>query len=153
MEELVFDSFFSKNTILGPDALPTGSDFRTDSTSIGPLSLLFLMLVHLIAIKVSAENDEYPSLCFWDIRKKPKCHGRTAWKQYAPLQIQFVRGIKRSRNILRSKKQEKLKHTEVNHIVLKHRDSEAKWRKAYRSWKKRLDSRKTPDEFWWKTNL
>ena len=35
------------------------------------------MLVHLIDINASAEIDEYPSLCFQDIRKKPKCHGRT----------------------------------------------------------------------------
>ena len=26
---------------------------------------------------MSAEIDEYPSLCFQDIRKKTKCHGRT----------------------------------------------------------------------------
>ena len=35
------------------------------------------MYVYLIDINVSAEIDEYPSLRFQDIRKKPKCHGRT----------------------------------------------------------------------------
>ena len=33
--------------------------------------------MYLIDINVSAEIDEYPALRFQDIRKKPKCHGRT----------------------------------------------------------------------------
>ena len=43
-----------------------------------------------------AEVDEYPSLRFQDIRKKPKCHGRTDNVKIVYPTTEFAQGITRA---------------------------------------------------------